>query len=360
MPNQKIKEFRKKIDEIDNKLVDLLNERARIVIEVGNVKKIAKLDFHSPSREQEILARLTAMNTGPFPQDTLRAVYHEILSSSLSLERPIKVAYLGPRATFTHQAGMQQFGYAAQYVPTESIRDIFREVERGRADFGVVPIENSTEGVVNYTLDMFIDSDLKIYAEIMLEVSQNLMNKSGRIEDIEKIYTHPQVPGQFRQWLEKNLSGIAIMDSPSTARAAEMAVDDPTIGAIASEMASMLYGLQIVARRIEDNQNNFTRFLVIALKSPGKTGRDKTSIMFSIKDRVGALYNMLAPFAKKGINLNRLDARPSGRKVWDYVFFLDMEGHIEDENVEAAIEELRIDCMFLKVLGSYPRCQVKH
>ena len=167
---------------------------------------------------------------------------------------------------------MQQFGYAAQYVPTESIRDIFREVERGRADFGVVPIENSTEGVVNYTLDMFIDSDLKIYAEIMLEVSQNLMNKSGRIEDIKKIYTHPQVPGQCRLWLEKNLPGIPIMDAPSTARAAEMASQDPSIGAIASEMASMLYGLQMVARRIEDNQNNFTRFLVIAPKSPGKTG----------------------------------------------------------------------------------------
>jgi len=357
MPNQKIKELRKKIDKIDDKLVDLLNERARVVIEVGNVKKTEKLDFHSPSREQEILARLTARNIGPFPQDTLKAVYHEILSSSLSLERPLKVAYLGPRATFTHQAGMQQFGYAAQYVPTESIRDIFREVERGRADFGVVPIENSTEGVVNYTLDVFIDSDLKIYAEILLEVSQNLMNKSGRIEDIKKIYTHPQVPGQCRQWFEKNLLGIPIMDAPSTARAAEMAADDPTIGAIASEMASMLYGLQMVARRIEDNQNNFTRFLVIAPKSPGKTGRDKTSIMFSIKDRVGALYNMLAPFAEKGINLNRLDARPSGRKVWDYVFFLDMEGHIEDEKVATAIEKLRIDCMFLKVLGSYPRCQ---
>jgi len=357
MANEKIKELRKRIDEIDDKLVDLLNERAKIVIDVGNVKKTEKIDFHSPSREREILERLTTRNTGPFPQDTLKAVYHEILSSSLSLERPLKVAYLGPRATFTHQAGMQQFGYAAQYVPTESIRDIFREVERGRADFGVVPIENSTEGVVNYTLDMFIDSDLKIYAEIMLEVSQNLMNKSGRIEDIKKIYTHPQVPGQCRLWLEKNLAGVPIMDAPSTARAAEMASQDSSIGAIASEMASMLYGLQMVARRIEDNQNNFTRFLVIAPKSPGKTGRDKTSIMFSIKDRVGALYDMLAPFAAKGINLNRLDARPSGRKVWDYVFFLDMEGHVEDEKVAAAIERLRADCMFLKVLGSYPKCE---
>jgi chorismate mutase/prephenate dehydratase len=355
MSMQKIQELRKKIDELDDKMLELLNDRARIVIEVGNIKKTEKLDFHSPSREREILERLAAHNKGPFPQDTLKAVYHEILSSSLSLERPIKVAYLGPRATFTHQAGMQQFGFAAQYVPTESIREIFGEVERGRADFGVVPIENSTEGVVNYTLDMFIDSDLKIYAEVLIEVSQNLMNKSGRIEDIKKIYTHPQVPGQCRQWLEKNLPGIPIMDAPSTARAAEMASQDTTIGAIASEMASMLYGLQMVARRIEDNPHNVTRFLVIAQKSTGRTGRDKTSIMFSIKDKVGALYQMLAPFAEKGINLNRLDARPSGRKVWDYVFFLDMEGHIEDKNVADAIERLKQDCMFLKVLGSYPK-----
>lgn len=356
MPMQKLLELRKKIDQIDDKLIDLLNDRARIVIEVGNIKKTEKLDFHSPSREREILERLTARNKGPFPQDTLKAVYHEILSSSLSLERPIKVAYLGPRATFTHQAGMQQFGYAAQYVPAENIRDIFGEVERGRADFGVVPIENSTEGVVNYTLDMFIDSDLKIYAEVLLEVSQNLMSKTGKIEDIKKIYTHPHVPGQCRQWLEKNLPGISIMDAPSTARAAAMAAEDPTIGAIASEMAALLYGLQIVAPRIEDSTNNFTRFLVIAPKSPGRTGRDKTSIMFSIKDRVGALYQMLAPFSEQGINLNRLDARPSGRKVWDYVFFLDMEGHIEDEKVATAIERLGKDCMFLKVLGSYPKC----
>src|SRR5512143_3332212 len=193
MSNQKIQELRKKIDELDDKLVDLLNERARVVIEVGNIKKAEKLDFHAPGREREILERLTTRNKGPLPQATLRAVYREILSSSLSLERPLKVAYLGPRATFTHMAGMQQFGLAAQYVPVESIKDVFSEVERGRTDFGVVPVENSTEGVVNYTLDMFIDSDLKIYAEIMLEVSQNLMNKSGKIEDITRIYTHPQV-----------------------------------------------------------------------------------------------------------------------------------------------------------------------
>jgi len=357
MSNPKIQELRKKIDEIDNKLVDLLNERARIVIEVGNIKKTQKLDFHSPSREREILERLTTRNKGPIPQDTLKAVYHQILSSSLSLERPLKVAYLGPRATFTEEAAMQQFGYAAQYVPVESIRDVFNEVERGRADFGVVPIENSTSGAVIYTLDMFIDSDLKIYAEMMLEVTQNLMNRSGKVEDIKKVYTIPPAAAQCRQWIEKHLPGVPVVDALSTAKAAEVAAEDPSIAAIASEMAALQYSLQIAARRIEDSQNNFTRFLVIAPKSPGKTGRDKTSIMFSIKDRVGALYQMLAPFAESGINLNRLDARPSGRKVWDYVFFLDMEGHVEDPKVAAAIDRLKDNCLFLKVLGSYPRCQ---
>jgi len=357
MSKQRIQELRKKIDELDDKLLELLNQRAQIVVEVGNIKKTEKLDFHSPSREREILERLTAHNKGPFPQDALKAVYREILSSSLSLERPLKIAYLGPRATFTHMAGMQQFGLAAQYVPVESIKDVFSEVERGRADYGIVPVENSTEGVVNYTLDMFIDSDLRISAEIMLEVSQNLMNRTGRIEDIKKIYTHPQVPGQCRQWLEKNIPGVPVMDAPSTARAAEMAKDDPEAGAIASEMAAVLYGLQVVAKKIEDNPNNFTRFLVISKKSPGRTGRDKTSIMFSIKDKVGALHAMLTPFADAGINLNRLDARPSGRRVWDYVFFLDMEGHVEEEKVAKAIENLKKDCLFLKVLGSYPKSQ---
>lgn len=357
MSIEKIQELRKKIDEIDDRIIDLLNERAKIVVQVGDIKKAANLEFHSPGREREILDRLAARNKGPFPQDTLRAVYREILSSSLSLERPIKVAYLGPRATFTHMAGMQQFGLAAQYVPLENIREVFSEVERGRADYGVVPIENSTEGVVNYTLDTFIDSDLKIYAEILLEVSQNLMNRSGKMEDIRKVYTHPQVPGQCRQWIEKNLAGIPILDAPSTARAAEMAKEDTAAAAIASEMAAVLYGLQIVAKKIEDNPHNVTRFLVISKKSAGRTGNDKTSIMFSIKDKVGALHAMLTPFADAGINLNRLDARPSGRKIWDYVFFLDMEGHIDDPKVAEAIGRLKQDCMFLKVLGSYPKSQ---
>jgi chorismate mutase / prephenate dehydratase len=355
MSTERIQELRRKIDEIDDALIDLLNERARIVIEVGDIKKTRKLDFHSPSREREIIERLTSRNKGPFPQETLKAIYREILTSSLSLERPLKVAYLGPRATFTQQAVMQQFGLAANDVPVDTIKDVFIEVERGRADYGVVPIENSTSGAVIYTHDMFIDSDLKIAAEIMLEVSQHLLSKSGKIEDVKKIYSIPPAAAQCRLWLEKNLPGAPILDAPSTARAAELAAEDPAAGAIASEMAAVLYGLQIAGRKIEDNTNNITRFLVIARKFPGKTGRDKTSIMFSIKDKVGALYTMLAPFVESNINLTRLDARPSGRKVWDYVFFLDMEGHVDEEKVSQAIETLKKDCLFLKVLGSYPK-----
>ncbi len=357
MADEKLTDLRNKIDEIDTRIVDLLNERARVVIEVGELKKKTNMDFHQPGRERVILERLAARNKGPFPQNTLRAVYREILSSSLSLERPLKVAYLGPRATFTHQAVIQQFGLAAQDLPVESIRDVFTEVERGRADYGVVPIENTTSGAVIYTLDMFIDSDLKISAEVMLEVSQFLLNRSGKIADIKKIYTIPPAAAQCRQWLEKNLSGTPVSEASSTARAAELAAEDPTAAAIASEMAATLYGLQVAAKKIEDSQVNITRFLVIAPKSPGRTGRDKTSIMFSIKDKVGALHSMLTPFAEAGINLNRLDARPSGKKVWDYVFFLDMEGHTEDEKVAKAIDELKKDCLFLKVLGSYPRSQ---
>ncbi len=357
MAEERLSELRKKIDEIDDQLIDLLNERARIVLEVGEIKKAGNLAFHAPSREREILERLTARNQGPFPQETLKAIYREILTSSLSLERPLKIAYLGPRATFTHMGAMQQFGRAAEYVAAETIKDVFTEVERGRADYGVVPIENTTSGAVIYTLDMFIDSDLKIAAEVVTEVSQNLLCKTGDLKDIKTVYTISPAAAQCRPWLEKNLPGVPVLDAPSTARAAELAADDPAIGAVASEMAAGLYGLRVAGRKIETSSSNITRFLVIAQRSPGRTGRDKTSLMFSIKDKVGALHNMLSPFADAGINLTRLDARPSGRKVWDYIFFLDLEGHIEDEKVARAVESLRKESLFLKVLGSYPKCE---
>jgi chorismate mutase/prephenate dehydratase len=354
MKQKDMGQYRQQIDQIDEQILKLLNERAKIAISIGKIKKESQAEIHAPNREREIYSRLEQLNSGPFPTEAVRHVFREIISASLALEQPLKVAYLGPRATFTHMACMQQFGLSAMYIPVNSIKEVFNEVERGRADYGVVPIENSTEGVVNHTLDMFVDSPLKIAGEILQEVTHHLLSKTGRLEDIHKIYSHPHAIAQCKTWLENNLSGIPVLETYSTAKAAEICVEDPSVGAIASEVAAKLYGLQIVKRRIEDNINNFTRFLVIATKSPPCTGKDKTSIMFSIKDRVGALYDILRPFSTHGINLTKIESRPSKKKAWEYIFYVDLEGHQDDARVKAALEGLRSQCLFLKVLGSYP------
>jgi chorismate mutase/prephenate dehydratase len=310
--------------------------------------------LHTPGREAAIIERLTKQNTGPFPTDAIQSVYREIMSASLSLEGPQKVAYLGPRATFTHMACMQKFGSSAQYVPVHSIKDVFSEVERGRANFGVVPIENTTEGVVNHTLDMFIDSNLLIYGEVLQEVSHHLLSKSGLLDDVKKIYSHPHAIAQCRNWLETNLPHVPVSEVASTARAAELCMDEPSSAAIASELAGQLYGLKVIKARIEDNLNNFTRFLVLSQKPPERTGKDKTSLMLSVKDKVGALYDLLRPFASHGLNMTKIESRPSRRKAWEYIFFVDVEGHIEEERVKKAVEEITPRCLFLKILGSYP------
>jgi chorismate mutase/prephenate dehydratase len=352
-----IEELRKAIDGIDDQLLDLLNSRAKLVIEIGRIKKEQNAQLHVPNREKEIISRLTGRNAGPFPNESLRAVLKEIFSASLSLEQPVKIAYLGPKATFSHLACVQQFGYTPQYVPVNSIKEVFDEVERGLAEYGVVPVENSIEGAVSYTLDMFMESDLKISAEIMLEVSENLMNKTGHIEDVKKVYSHPQPLAQCRGWLESNLKGVPVAEVSSTTRAAEIAAEDTSVAAIASRLAAEIYGLKIIKERIEDNINNFTRFLVISRKSPAKTGRDKTSILFSVKDAPGALYEMLSPFAANGINLTKIESRPSRKKPWEYHFFVDMEGHYDDEKVKKAVDELGRHCLFIKVLGAYPAAE---
>jgi chorismate mutase/prephenate dehydratase len=351
---KKMQQYRREIDKLDLKILDLLNKRTEFVIKIGKIKKENRLEVYTPGREQEIYSRLEKIHKGPFPMDGVKAVFREIISASLALEGPIKVAYLGPKATFTHLACIHQFGTSAAYVPVSSIKEVFSEVERGRADYGVVPIENSTEGVVNHTLDMFIDSPLKISAEILQEVSHHLLSKTGKVEAIKRIYSHPHAIAQCKTWLETNLPRVPVSEVYSTAKAAEICVEDPTAAAIASELAARLYGLQIVKRRIEDNINNYTRFLVISEKSRERTGRDKTSTMFSIKDRVGALYEILKPFAQYGINLTKIESRPSKKKAREYIFFVDLEGHQEDKTVKAALEELKSQCLFLKILGSYP------
>lgn len=351
-----IASYRKVIDQLDDDLLRLLNERSKHVVEIGKLKKGVETSahLHTPRREAEIIDRLTQANTGPFPNEAIRSVYREIMSASLSLEGPQKVAYLGPRATFTHLACLQKFGNSAQYLPVASIKEVFSEVERDRAHFGIVPIENSTEGVVNHTLDMFIDSNLVIYGEVLQEVSHHLLSKTGRVEDIKTIYSHPHAIAQCRSWLETNVPKIPVAEVPSTARAAEVSANDSTVAAIASELAGELYGLKVVRSRIEDNVNNFTRFLVLSQKPPERTGKDKTSVMLSVKDKVGALYDLLRPFASNGINLTKIESRPSRRKAWEYIFFVDIEGHVDEDGVKKALEEIKGRCLFMKILGSYP------
>ncbi len=354
-----IEKLRKAIDSIDDQILELLNKRAGVVIEVGNIKRKQKSKFYKPDRERQILERLTSKNKGLFPNDALKAVYREILSASLALEEPLKVAHFGQLATFTHLAALRHFGSSAKFIPKDSIKEVFETVDRGEAEFGVVPIENSTEGIISYTLDMFIDYDLEVAAEIILEVSQNLLSKSGDRSKIKKIYSHQQPIAQCRRWLEANMPGIPVLETTSTARAAEIAAKDEKAAAIASELAAKMYDLKFVERNIEDSRHNVTRFLVISKEYPSKKGNDKTSIMFSIKDKPGSLYDILQPFKKAKINLTKIESRPSKRKAWEYIFFVDMEGHIEDKKVSNAIEQVKKGCIYLKILGSYPQGKVQ-
>ncbi len=352
--NAALEKRREEIDGIDAEILELLNKRANIAIEIANIKRKANLKFYSPERERAILEQIAALNKGPFPNDALKIIFREIISASLSLEEPIKVAYLGPEGTFTNLAALRHFGSSAMYVPVDSIKAVFDAAESVRVNYGVVPVENSNEGVVSYTLDMFMDCDLKISAEIMLEVSHNLLSKSGDKIKIKKIYSHPQATAQCRGWLESIMPNVPILESTSTARAAEIASQDEEAAAIASELAARVYDLQFVERHIEDNKNNYTRFLVIAKDYPSKSGKDKTSILFSVKDRSGALYDVLLPFRKSKINLTKIESRPSKRRAWEYIFFVDMEGHVEDKKVKKAIDDIKDICLYLKHLGSYP------
>jgi chorismate mutase/prephenate dehydratase len=356
MTDKPLQGLRQQIDDLDDQILDLLNRRAEVVVEVGKVKADGS-EYYVPSREQAIYERLISENPGPFPDEGVRRVFREVISASLSLEQPLKVAFLGPQATFTHVAAMQQFGFSAQLVPVRSIPAIFEEVSRGRASYGVVPVENSNEGVVSHTLDMFMSADLKIIAEVLLEISHDLLNISGNLEDIRKVISHPQAFAQCRNWLEENFPDIPLVDAPSTASAAQQATEDATAAAIASETAASLYGLRVVKRKIEDNPNNFTRFLVVGKEMQGPSGRDKTSILFSIKDEPGILYRMLEPFNKRNLNLTKIESRPMKSKAWEYIFFLDIEGHVADPVVAAAVEELQDYCQFVKVLGSYPKAK---
>ena len=348
-----LEKLRKRIDEIDSKIIGLLNKRASLSVKIGRLKKKGRRSIYAPERERAVYERIENKNKGPFSNETLKSIYREIMSGSLALEKPLVVAYLGPPATFTHIAALKKFGSSVSYLPVNSITEVFTEVERGRADYGVVPIENSIEGAVNHTLDMFMESELKICSEISLEVSHNIL-ANCTMKQIKKVYSNPQVFGQCRIWLEANLPKAELVEVSSTTKAAELAVKEKNTAAIASSLASECYGLNILARSIEDSAHNVTRFLVIGIAEGKPTKRDKTSIMFSVKDRVGALHDMLVPFKKNRINLTKIESRPSKKKAWEYYFFVDMAGHYKDKNVKRALGELEGRCTYLKILGSYP------
>ncbi len=354
-----IEELRKRIDRIDEEILELLNERARIAKEIGEIKKIKNMEIHVPERERAIFEKILRLNREKFgeefPPEALIHIYREIISACLSLEKSLKIAYLGPKATFTHQAALEYFGFSAQYIPCITIRDVFMEVESERADYGVVPVENTIEGVVNYTLDMFLESDLKISGEVVIPINLHLLSTSENLSDVRKVYSHRIALGQCRSWIEKNLPGVQIIETESTAKACEIALEEEGAGAIASEVASYTYHLNILAKNIQESADNFTRFLTISKREMRPTGRDKTSLIFAVRDEPGALYKALEAFYLKGINLTKIESRPSRRKAWDYVFFVDLEGHKEDENVREVLEDLKRRTQMVKILGSYPR-----
>lgn len=350
-----ISKLRKKVDRIDGKILGLLNERAKLGLSIGRAKSKKGVSVYVPDREKEIYRRLSSINKGPLSGESLKAIYREIMSGSLSLEKPLKITYLGPPFTFTHLAALKKFGSSVEYVACNSITDIFVEVERNRADYGVVPIENSIEGAVNHTLDMLIDSPLKICSEISLEVSHNLLSKSSNLKRIKKTYSNPQVFGQCRLWLESNMPGVELREVSSTTKAANIASNERSAAAIGSLMAARKYGLKVLAKSIEDVPHNITRFLVVGKTLARPTKDDKTSIMFSVKDKVGALHDTLAPFKKNRINLTKIESRPSKRRHWEYYFFVDLEGHYDNKRVKKSLSELKNECLHLKILGSYPR-----
>jgi chorismate mutase/prephenate dehydratase len=347
--------IRKRIDHIDTSLLELINKRLEMSKQIGQLKKDQSIPIYSITRERELISRLCSQNKGPLKNDTLLHLFTDIVSASRDIQQPQRITYLGPEATFTHIAALNHFGRSAFFFPQPTIQDVFIEVEKGNADFGVVPVENSIEGSVNYTLDLFFESDLKICSEKYLTITQDLLSLSGSMNDIKVVYSHPQPIGQCRTWLRKHLPRVSIEECGSTSFAAKKAAGDPEAAAIASSEAGKLYGLKVVASKIEDHSKNTTRFLIIGRGTVHRTGDDKTSIMFSAPHIPGSLYKVLEPIAESGINMMKLESRPSKHENWNYFFFVDLEGHAEDIILDETIAKMKNLCLFLKSLGSYPK-----
>jgi len=346
-------EHRKAIDQLDAQIVKLLNERTQHVLAIGEIKLAAGEEIYAPHRERAVFERVCGHNAGPMTNDQLRAIYREIMSSALALEKTMSIAYLGPEATFTHQAAIKRFGSSLKYASQKTIADVFTEVSKNRADYGVVPVENSTEGVVTHTLDMFVDSDLKIVSQIVLPVQQCLMSNSPRAK-IKKLYSHPQSLAQCRGWIQNNLPRVEIVETSSNARSAELAAQEKDSAALGGILTAEKYGLKVLEQDIQDNATNVTRFLVLGRQCSPPTGNDRTSLMISVADKSGALHSAIAAFRRFKINMTKIESRPSKRKAWEYFFFIDCAGHCQDAKVEKAIAELGKHCNFVKILGSYP------
>lgn len=352
-----IPEHRKAIDSLDEQLVRLLSERTRHVLAIGEIKRKGGEEIYAPHRERAVLDRVARLNNGPMTAEQLRAIYREIMSSALALEKTLSIAYLGPEATFTHQAASRRFGSSLHYVAQKTIADVFTEVQKGRADYGVVPVENSTEGVVTHTLDMFVDSDLKIVSQIILPIQYCLAGIGNGVKHFKRLHIHPQALGQCRRWVQQNLPGAEILEASSNARSAELASMDREAAAVTGFLAAEKYGLQILEQDIQDNAANATRFLVLGRQCSPPTDHDRTSLMISVTDKVGALHEALASFRRAKINLTKIESRPSKRKAWEYFFFIDCDGHAQDKKVARAIQNLGEHCNFVKILGSYPNAE---
>lgn len=352
-----LQDLRRQIDDIDTHMLELLSQRARLAQEVGHGKARTATQFFSPERERQIFERLTRENKGPLPAEALRAIYREIISASRALEAPIKAAYLGPAGTFSHRAALTRFGTASELTPTDTIPDVFTQVERGNAHYGVVPVENSTEGVVPYTLDMFSQTRLKVCAEVFVPVTHNVGTRAGKLSEVKRLYAHPQSLAQSRAWVRDNLPKAEIVDVTSNSRSAQMAALDSEGAAICTDIAAEIYKLPLVAQHIEDSPHNRTRFLVIGQNEPQPSGKDKTSIFFSVRHKAGALLHSLAAFDAHNINLTMIESRPTKQMPWEYVFFIDFQGHVQQEPVKHALAMLEEQSLFVTVLGSYPEAE---
>lgn len=352
--NESVDALRKKIDQIDEKIVILLNDRASLAKRIGSTKSLNGQEIYAPGREKELLSRVSQLSRGPLSEQAIRYIFREVISACRSLEGPLKVAYFGAEGTFTHLAAREKFGSSVTLLPSAGIGEVFKEVSQRRVSFGVVPIENSTEGVIAHTLDLLVESELRICAEIFLEIHQNLLSRTGRSGDIQKIVSHPQPLAQCRHWLAAHFANVKLEEVASTAHAAMMAAADATLGAISSSLAKEVYNLKVIAANIEDESNNITRFLVIGTNAAQPTGDDKTSLVFSVKDKPGILHRMLQPFARSRINLTKIESRPLKSKPWEYLFFIDCRGHKDEPRIKRAIKTLESSCDFLKILGSYP------